>query len=319
LLDSAHGAQRASHRLFRSLLAALLGSTALLALIAAPAAAASHATATARAANPSVASAAAIPSTAAAASAKASTAKPSTATTAQPKVVLVVGPVGPSTAEYIADARRLAEQAREDGAAVTELYSPNATWARVAAATKGANLLIYLGHGNGWPSPYPGIPAFTNGMGLNASAGHGNDNVRYYGETYVESDIHLAANAVVILNHLCYASGNNEWGAGNPTKAVAIARVDNYGASFMKAGARAVFAEGITDPAYILDGLFRSDSSMSDLFWSSSSATHRWSFAFDSKKTAGAMALMDPYAPNRYYRSVIGDLSMTAAEWRAGD
>ena len=123
----------------------------------------------------------------------------------------------------------------------------------------------------------------------------------------------------MILNHLCYASGNNEWGAGNPTKAVAIERVDNYGASFMKAGAKAVFAEGITDPAYILDGLFHSTASMGDLFWSSPSATHQWSFTFASKKTAGATALMDPYAPNRYYRSVIGDLSTTAADWRAGD
>ena len=295
MLDSAHGAQRASHRLFRSLLAALLGSAALLSLIAAPAAAATR------------------PAPVAAAT------KQSTATTGRPKVVLVVGPVGSSTAGYIADARRLAAQVREYGAAVTELYSPNATWARVVAATKGANLLIYLGHGNGWPSPYPGIPAFTNGMGLNASAGQGNANVRYYGATYVEADIHLAPDAVVILNHLCYASGNNEWGAGNPTKAVAIERVDNYGSSFMKAGAKAVFAEGITDPAYLLDGLFHSSDSMSELFWSSPSATHQWSFTFDSKTIDGATALMDPYAPNRYYRSVIGDLSTTAADWRAGD
>ena len=28
----------------------------------------------------------------------------------------------------------------------------------------------------------------------------------------------LAQNAVVVLNRLCYASGNNEWGAANPTQ-----------------------------------------------------------------------------------------------------
>jgi len=35
-------------------------------------------------------------------------------------------------------------------------------------------------------------------------------------------------------------------------------------------------------------------------------------------RSVGARALMDPYAPSRYYRSVIGVLSMTAATWRAG-
>ena len=30
-----------------------------------------------------------------------------------------------------------------------EIYSPNATWSKVKAAAQGANVLIYLGHGNG--------------------------------------------------------------------------------------------------------------------------------------------------------------------------
>jgi len=186
----------------------------------------------------------------------------------------------------------------------------------VLSATAGANLLIYLGHGNGSPSPYSGGQDTHNGLGLNASASGSNTNVRYYGETYVAKDIHLAPNAVVILNHLCYASGNNEWDKGNPTRSVAIQRVDNYGQGFLHAGAAAVFAEGITDPGYILADLFRTNLSMTDIFWASPNATHSYAISFTSRDTTGAKALMDPYAANRYYRSVIGRLTVTAAAWR---
>jgi len=233
-----------------------------------------------------------------------------------PKVVVVVGPAGSATSRYIAMARQLAAQARGYGATVTEIYSPNATWARVRSATAGANLLIYLGHGNGTPSPYAGGPDSHNGMGLNASASGSHSNVRYYGETYVSKEVRLAPNAVVILNHLCYASGNNEWGKGNPTRSVAIQRVDNYGAGFLRAGAAAVFAEGITDPGYIISSLFTSNRSMAEIFRASPHATNRYAISFSSKQTTGAKALMDPYEPNRYYRSVIGRLTVTAAEWR---
>ena len=41
-------------------------------------------------------------------------------------------------------------------------------------------------------------------------------------------------------------------------------------------------------------------------------------FAFTSVRTSGASALMDPYAPSRYYRSVIGFLGTTIGDWRAG-
>ena len=239
-----------------------------------------------------------------------------TAATPRPKVVIVVGPVGGSTAEYIAGARRLASQARSYGATVVEIYSPNATWARVRSAATNANLLIYLGHGNGTPSAYTNRPQSTNGLGLNAMAGRGNSNTKYYGSTYVTREIRLAPNAVVILNRLCYASGTNEWGAGNPTFAVAKTRVDSYGRSFFKTGAKAVFAEGITSPAYVLRGLFKSDKTIEQIFWSSPNATRTYRKTFDSRKTPGMEAVLDPYAPSRYYRSVIGDLDLTASDWR---
>jgi hypothetical protein len=232
-----------------------------------------------------------------------------------PKVVIVVGPTHGATGKYLSSARRLASQARSYGARVSEIYSPNATWARVKEAAKGANLLIYLGHGNGTPSAYTNRPQSTNGMGLNASASGSNSNTRYYGSPYIDQ-IQLAPNAVVILNRLCYASGNNEWGAGNPTYAVAVQRVDSYGWSFFRAGAKAVFAEGITDPSYVLRGLFKTDKTIEQIFWASPNATHRYTREFNSRKTQGMQAVLDPYAPSRYYRSVIGNLSLKASDWR---
>jgi hypothetical protein len=123
---------------------------------------------------------------------------------------------------------------------------------------------------------------------------------------------------VVILNRLCYASGDSEWGRANPTRAVAIQRVDNYGAGFWRANAKAVFAEGISSASYVLYGLFKTNKTMADIFWSAPSATRTYSFGFPSVRSVGASVLMDPYAPSRYYRSVVGVLSMTAATWRAG-
>jgi hypothetical protein len=236
------------------------------------------------------------------------------------KVVIVVGPVGASTADYRSKGDALAAQARSYGAAVTEIVSPNATWSRVVAAAKGANVLIYLGHGNGWPSPYPPFSTATkDGLGLNAVAGRGNLNVKYYGEASV-AKLGLARNAVVILNHLCFASGDSEWGKANPTRSVAVQRVDNYGAGFLRGGARAVFAIGLDNVGFLLRGLFHGSAAMTmaQLFWSNPRRTRTYQIAFASKRTPGTTAVMDPYAPSRYYRSVIGWLSTTVGSWRAG-
>ena len=250
----------------------------------------------------------------------ATTATAPEARAATAKVVIVVGPVGSATSSYKDSARKLADQARSYGASVKELYSPYATWSRVRDAAVDANLLIYLGHGNGWPSPYsPYSTSTKNGMGLNSSYGNGNSNTKYYGEYYMRR-LALATNAVVVLNRLCYASGNSEWGASNPSKATAIKRVDNYGYGFIKAGAKAVFASGITSVGYVVRGLFKSSASMSmsQLFWEDPNETRSYRFSFLSTKIDGVAARMDPYKPGRYYRSVIGKLSTTVGDWRAG-
>ena len=243
--------------------------------------------------------------------------QPHTVRAAAAKVVIVVGPTGSQTADYIAAGKRYATLARSYGATVHELYSPYATWSRVKQYGSGANLLIYLGHGNGWPSPYaPYQPYTKDGMGLNAS--YGSKTQKYYGEYYIKTELNLAANAVVILNRLCYASGNNEWGVTpDPSLSTARQRVDNFGAGFLGAGASAVFAEGITDAGYIITGLFtRPAYSLQQVFWSSPKATRTYKSGFQSSRTKGAIANMDPAKPGKYYRSVIGNIFSVVSSWR---
>ncbi len=183
---------------------------------------------------------------------------------------------------------------------------------------EGATSLIYLGHGNGYPSPYGSFQRYTkDGFGLNKTSGNGHNNVKYYGEYYIDRDIQMAKNAVVILARLCYASGNSEWGAGNPTKSTAIKRIDNYGAGFLRAGAKAVFAEGITNASYIIKNLYTSNRTMREIFYASPSRTMSYRFNFTSSRTSGVTGTADPYKPSRYYRSVVGFLSTTAAAWRS--
>jgi hypothetical protein len=232
--------------------------------------------------------------------------------------VIIVGPVGSSTASYRDSARRYAAQARSYGANVVEIYSPNATWARVKAAAQGAKVVIYLGHGNGSPSPYGAFSKYSkDGFGLNRTAAAGNSNTKYWGEYYIDTQIRLAPNAVVILNRLCYASGNSEWGRANPTKTVAKQRVQNYASGFLRAGARAIFAEGITSASYVLYGLFRTNRSIGAIFKSSPNWSGRYDFSFQSARNPTYSAWMDPKSPGRYYRSVVGNFSLTANTIRA--
>jgi hypothetical protein len=236
----------------------------------------------------------------------------------QIKVVIVVGPVEGSTAHYKSAAKSYAALARSFGANVVEVYSPKATWAKVRAAAKGANIFIYLGHGNGYPSPYgPFAADRRNGMGLNKASGHGNSNVKYYGQTHMKI-LALAPNAVVLLNHLCYASGNSEPGRTLPSKATANKRADGYGTGFLRSGAKAVFANGHGSLSSILTDIFTTDKTVAEMFQGDHSFDGARDYKFKSKKTSWATVWMDPSAKKRYYHSVVGKLTVTAAQVRAG-
>jgi hypothetical protein len=235
-----------------------------------------------------------------------------------PKVAIVVGPVGGVTNEY----RQLADEAATAALAFTpnvvRVYTPNATWAAVRAALQDASVVVYLGHGNGWPSRYHKslYPLTENGFGLNPVAGVDNNAHQYFGEDRVATDISLAPNAVVILSRLCYASGNSEPGLPEGTVSMARQRVDNYAAGFIAAGAGAVIAEGHDGPAgYVRDVL--SSDGLIESIWRSAPTFHDHVISFDSVRSPGYVARLDPdQASSGFYRSIVVRPGLTAQNAR---
>jgi hypothetical protein len=234
------------------------------------------------------------------------------------KVVIVVGQTQSATARYRADADESATEFQEaaDSAgrsvSIVEVYSPNATWSAVKAAAKGANILVYMGHGNGYPDPYLPYeqPLKDNGMGLNAVAGSSDSTTYYYGEAYM-AQLQLAPDALVILNHLCYASGNSEGGVANPTLAVAETRLDGYASGFIRGGAKTVIAEGINDIGYYIDTVFNGHTTV-DAMWKGSPSFHDNVISWNSSRNSGYTSQVDPNVANPsagghevYYRSMV--------------
>jgi len=239
----------------------------------------------------------------------------SAATISNAKVVIIVGPVEGSTASYIADANSTASVARQYSSNVVTLYSPNATWAKVEPALQGAAIVVYFGHGNGWPSPYKPFQENTkDGLGLNAAANAGNSNVKYYGANSLKSSIKLAPNAVVILGHLCYSAGNSESQNAAPTLDVARQRVDNMGAGWLQTGARAVISEPYSNEAgWYIAGLFTSHQSINALWQAAPNFNHNVQ-AWSSARNAWATVQLDtnPHATgNQHFnRAISGDMTL---------
>jgi hypothetical protein len=239
---------------------------------------------------------------------------------AVPKVVIVVGPVGGTTERYRSEARAAAEVARTFTPDVTEIYSPNATWPVVKKALKGASLVIYMGHGNGFPSRYRDslYPPTQNGFGLNPRAGtDDNTTHQYFGESRV-AGVGLATDAVVLLHHLCYASGLSEPGLAEGTLDQAKQRVDNFAAGFIKAGASAVIAEAYTSPSRYVDAILGSKRSIESL-WRSSPTANDNAFAYPSERSPGYVAMMDPeHGTSGFERSVVLKEGLASGDVQAG-
>jgi flagellar hook assembly protein FlgD len=236
---------------------------------------------------------------------------PAGAATADPKVVLVVGATHGTTSTYRSYMNVVAATAAKYTKNLVKVYSPNATWSKVKAAMQGASIVVYMGHGNGFPSPYSTtLNVYTqNGMGLNLTAGDGDSNTKYYGEKLIGDGVDLAPNAVVILSHLCYASGNSEPGKAEPSLSVAKARMDNFAAGFIRAGARAVIAEGHADPSWYVEQLFTQRRTVEQI-WRSAPSRKGNEFSFASSRTSGYTVFSDPNrrtssAYEGYYRSLV--------------
>ena len=232
------------------------------------------------------------------------------------KVVIVVGATHGATASYRSRADAAYAEARKHTSNVVKVYSPNATWSRVKAAAVGASVIIYFGHGNGWPSPYTYDPNYTtkDGFGLNYDTngdGRLSDHEnRYYGEPYVRT-LDLAPNAIVMLHHLCYASGNSEPGHSGPTVTVARQRISNYAAGFLRTNAQAVLADGHRGPADYLRLLFTTGQTV-EAMWRTAPGSNGHVGSFTSTRTTGVRALMDPEGTSSgFYRSLVTDPLLT--------
>ena len=228
------------------------------------------------------------------------------------KVVIIVGATEGSTSSYRSNADAAYAEAIKYTTRVTKVYSPNATWSKVKAAVAGANIVLYYGHGNGWPSPYTYDPSYTtkDGFGLNDPTNLSDNVHKYYGEPYM-AQLGLAANAIVLLGNLCYASGNSEPGGTAPTVSVARQRIDNYAAGFIKGGARAVIADGHGSLVPYIRGLFTTGQTVINL-WRSAPNYHAHETSFASSRSPGYTAFSDTDSTSAgYYRSLVTVPTMT--------
>lgn len=176
---------------------------------------------------------------------------PAPVAAAAPKVAIIVGPTEITDSHYQPWAEDLADTARAAGATVDLRYCPTPAEAKTAAS--GASIIVYFGHGNGFPNPYSSTenPLSVNGWGLRDPAKSwggttcGNSVLRYYGESYLTGavsgygwtggGITPAANFVMVYSNACYAPGAGE---SRPAAAesVAVARVANYSTPALRLG-----------------------------------------------------------------------------------
>jgi hypothetical protein len=195
---------------------------------------------------------------------------PSSAAAAGQKVVIIVGPVGAQTDNYREKGDKIADTAEAAGATVVKVYSPNATWDNVRAAVNGANVIVYVGHGNGYPNPYSSGHEWTdrvNGWGLNMHEDDGdgdtiNVDMVYCGEKALRGTLGSTDGAtqqqycdggpitpapgfVMIYSNACYTPGAGESFDTPATEAVAITRVASYSRPVFALGGRAYFASDL--------------------------------------------------------------------------
>lgn len=243
------------------------------------------------------------------------------------KAVIIVGPASSSTSEYLAEGERIARQAEAQGMDVRRVFTPRATWARVRSASQGANLVVYLGHGNGWPSnmgPFRGES--KDGFGLNPCDGDCGTSgpTKYYGEQFIRENLTFAPHAVVFLHRLCYASGNGE-GFHPPVfnRDLATERASNFASGFLDAGAGVVLALGWRQKLNLPELLATTDKTMDEIFMTRGS-DGEWYDGFqgwddyyrDSTRTKGARVHLDPHKRHGHLRAITGDLDISASEWR---
>jgi hypothetical protein len=167
------------------------------------------------------------------------------------KVAVLVGPTEITDSHYLTWAEELADTAEAAGATVELAYCP--TPAEAKAAVNGASIIVYFGHGSGFPNPYSTTehPQWVNGWGLRDPAKPWDgetcedDVLRYYGEDYLTGKlsgqgwtagaITPAPGFVMVYSNACYTPGAGEARPAPPV-ATALARVSNYSSPILTLG-----------------------------------------------------------------------------------
>ena len=219
---------------------------------------------------------------------------PTVAAESGPRVAIIVGPVGGLTDNYRARGDQVAAAATAAGATVTKAYSPNATWANVRSAVQGANIIVYFGHGNGYPNPYTTGYEYTdrvNGWGLNRTTSNGDSDLwsstmAYCGEkallgTLTSSDgavqrqycaggpIEPAPGFAMVYGQAHYTSGFGErYEEDTPitTLSEAQQRVRNYSFPVFALGGSAYFATAYGDADEIVTRLLTDTRPFGEIF-----------------------------------------------------
>ena len=133
-------------------------------------------------------------------------AAPPAPTAAAGKVAIIVGPVGGLSNTYRSMADQVAASATAAGATVAKAYTPSATWENVRAAVQGANVVVYFGHGNGYPNPYTIGTEYTdrvNGFGLNRTTTNGDS------DSWSSTMVYCGEKA--LLGTLTASDGSAQW------------------------------------------------------------------------------------------------------------
>jgi hypothetical protein len=151
-----------------------------------------------------------------------------------------------------------------------------------------------------------------DGFGLNPTAGAGGSH-QYFGEDVIGREVRLAKHAVVLLSHLCYASGNSEPGLEEGPLGVGQQRVDNYAAGFIRAGADAVIADSYLRPEYYVRSILAGKGTI-DRIWRTAPSFKGNLLQFSSTRSKGYIDQMDTDTPTQgFHRSIVLRAGLAAA------
>ena len=241
-----------------------------------------------------------------------------------PKVVIVVGATHEATDSYRSYANLIYAEAIKYTPNVVKVYSPNATWSQVKAAAQGASILIYLGHGSGYPDEHelglrpeqPRRDGPQHRHRTRATTWPSTTARTTWPTTSAWPRTRSSSSATCAI-----ASGNSMSGDPEPSYAVARERIDNFASGFLRAGARAVIADVWNSAVVRTSRASSRPTRRSGTCGPTPSSNHGHQMPFTPRRNPAYKAIMDPNTWNSgFYRSIVGalDMSTTAVVNGAG-